>query len=238
MSRRADQITIDGGLSAFEKEFAEMERKLREVERILNGTNITPGDLQDIRDKIDQLRSVARAQRCSVCGLVTAAPSPFLRPSGQLFLPREATTCLNSTNFCVLFMIYTYMCVCVHVHTGHRIMLHVQDSCVCACNEGVVLLWLQREPDGERLGARHARRHAAGQRRPRRDGQQPDRRRQGQGRRGQTEGRRVEKQRHRRQGTRPSRSDTASIAAFFRPNELTTLDLLDYAVLLIVSHMN
>ena len=56
MSQRADQITIDGGLSAFEKEFAEMERKLREVERILNGTNITPGDLQDIRDKIDQLR--------------------------------------------------------------------------------------------------------------------------------------------------------------------------------------
>ena len=62
MSRRADQITIDGGLSAFEKEFAEMERKLREVERILNGTNITPGDLQDIRDKIDQLRSVVRVQ--------------------------------------------------------------------------------------------------------------------------------------------------------------------------------
>ena len=112
--------------------------------------------------------------------------------------------------------------------------MHMAMACVCTCNEGVVLLWLQREPDGERLGARHAGQHAAGQRRPRRDGQQPDRRRQGQGRRGQTEGRRVEKQRHGRQGTRPSRSDTASIAAFFRPNELTTLDLLDYAVLLIM----
>ena len=150
---------------------------------------------------------------------------------------------------------YTYTYVCVHVPCTYRSPNHVACTgvlccdnahmhmamacgCTCPCNEGVVLLWLQREPDGERLGARHARRHAAGQRRPRRDGQQPDRRRQGQGRRGQTEGRRVEKQRHRRQGTRPSRSDTASIAAFFRPNELTTLDLLDYAVLLIVSHMN
>ena len=56
LTARADQITVEGGLSAFEKEFRDMEAKLREVETILNGTDVTPVDLQEIRDKIDQLR--------------------------------------------------------------------------------------------------------------------------------------------------------------------------------------
>ena len=34
-----------------------MEEKLREVERIVNGTNVTPQDLQQLRDRIDELRS-------------------------------------------------------------------------------------------------------------------------------------------------------------------------------------
>ena len=52
LTARADQITVEGGLSAFEKEFRDMEAKLREVETILNGTDVTPVDLQEIRDKI------------------------------------------------------------------------------------------------------------------------------------------------------------------------------------------
>ena len=47
----------DQGIDAFDKEFSEMEEKLREVERIVNGTNVTPQDLQQLRDRIDELRS-------------------------------------------------------------------------------------------------------------------------------------------------------------------------------------
>ena len=54
--RRASNIS-DQGIDAFEEEFSEMEKKLREVERILNSTNVTPADLQQLRDRIDELRS-------------------------------------------------------------------------------------------------------------------------------------------------------------------------------------
>ena len=47
----------DQGIDAFDKEFSEMEEKLREVERIVNGTSVTPQDLQQLRDRIDELRS-------------------------------------------------------------------------------------------------------------------------------------------------------------------------------------
>ena len=56
MQQDADKIQISGPPSAYDQEFREMEEKLAEVERILAGTGISGEDLDDIRDKISELK--------------------------------------------------------------------------------------------------------------------------------------------------------------------------------------
>ena len=49
-------IKISGPPSAFEKEFQEMEKKLEEVKKILNGTGVTQADLDQITEKLEDLK--------------------------------------------------------------------------------------------------------------------------------------------------------------------------------------
>ncbi len=50
-------IKVGGAPGAFEKEFKEMEDKLDEVKRILSGANFTSADLDQLREKLNTIRS-------------------------------------------------------------------------------------------------------------------------------------------------------------------------------------
>ena len=54
----AGEIKYGGAPGAFDKEFLSMETKLDEVKRILAGSNISIGSLDDLQDKLRQIRLV------------------------------------------------------------------------------------------------------------------------------------------------------------------------------------
>ena len=56
---KGSTIKIEGALGAFEDEFEEMEEKLNRVEQILGSQNVTEEHLDDLTQRLDQIRLVA-----------------------------------------------------------------------------------------------------------------------------------------------------------------------------------
>ena len=50
------EIKVGGAPGAFDREFKEMEEKLDEVKRILAGTNVSAEGLDELRDRLIQIR--------------------------------------------------------------------------------------------------------------------------------------------------------------------------------------
>lgn len=58
MLRIGGEIKITGPPSAFDQEFKDMEDKLDRVREILKGSNVSADDINDIKSKLDILKSV------------------------------------------------------------------------------------------------------------------------------------------------------------------------------------
>ena len=57
------QIKTGGAPGAFDKEFRDMEMRLEEVRNITSGANFTSKDLDELKSKLSQIRSVSEAIR-------------------------------------------------------------------------------------------------------------------------------------------------------------------------------
>jgi len=62
--RNASEIKHGGAPGAFEEEFIYMENILEEVRRIIAGSNISEVGLEDLVNKLRQLRYLLSAQHC------------------------------------------------------------------------------------------------------------------------------------------------------------------------------
>lgn len=54
--KEGSDIKVEGAPSAFDQEFKDMEDMLEDVRKILSGTNVTAQDLDELRDKLQQIR--------------------------------------------------------------------------------------------------------------------------------------------------------------------------------------
>ena len=56
--KRGSEIKIKGVIGVFDKEFEQMEKMLDEVKRIVSGANVTTVEVEELKSKILEIRSV------------------------------------------------------------------------------------------------------------------------------------------------------------------------------------
>ena len=56
MIRQGGDIKIGGAPGAFDKEFTDMEDKLEQVRKIVDGANVTSDDIDDLKMKMEAIR--------------------------------------------------------------------------------------------------------------------------------------------------------------------------------------